>query len=57
MPGEEGLKMLEMLFEAAGALLHIIGVLAIGLGAIAFVLGGLELLVDLIEAKTRKPKR
>lgn len=49
--------MLEMLFEAAADLLHIVGVLAIGLGAIAFVLGGLELLVDLIEEKTRKPKR
>lgn len=49
--------MLEMLFEFAGTLLHIIGVLAIGLGVIAFVLGGLELLVDLIEEKTRKPKR
>lgn len=49
--------MLAMLFEAAVALLHIIGVMAIGLGTIAFVLGGLELMVNLIEAKTRKPKR
>lgn len=49
--------MLAMLFEAAVVLLHIVGVLAIGLGTIAFVLGGLELLVDLIEEKTRKPKR
>lgn len=46
-----------MLAECALTLLHMVGVLAIGLGAIAFVLGALELLVDLIERKTERPKR